>query len=64
LADHFSRYRFSVLTVGVIVMIAGVVISSVVIATSRPSAGAGHDALDRQVARSDGRSSLLPEEMS
>jgi uncharacterized membrane protein YciS (DUF1049 family) len=64
-AVTYQGTGFRLSTVGVILMIAGVVgfvISSVVFAMSRRSVGAGHHSLDRQVVNPQGQASSLHEE--
>jgi uncharacterized membrane protein YciS (DUF1049 family) len=64
-AVTYQGTGFRLSTVGIILMIAGVigfVISSIVFATSRRSVGAAHHSLDRQVVDSQGQTSSVHEE--
>jgi hypothetical protein len=64
-AVTYQGTGFRLSTVGIILMIAGVigfVISSIVFASSRRVPGTGHHSLDRQVVDSGGQSSSVHEE--
>jgi hypothetical protein len=60
---HGTGFRLS--TIGVILMVAGVigfVVSSIVFGVSRRTVGEGHHTMDRQVVDSQGHSSSVHEE--
>jgi hypothetical protein len=64
-AVTYQGTGFRLSTVGIILMIAGVVgfiVSSIVFASSRRSVGSGHHSLDRQVVNPEGQSSSVHEE--
>ena len=64
-AVTYQGTGFRLSTVGIILMIAGVVgfvISSIVFASSRRAPGPGHHSLDRQVVNPEGQSSSVHEE--
>lgn len=64
-AVTYQGTGFRLSTVGIILMIAGVIgfiISSIVFASSRRAVGAGHHSLDRQVVDTQGETSSVHEE--